>query len=128
MPQKFQLGDVVECEFVGELEGVRCTVRKRLFVQGVSLNTNLKAPGHTFTYTVCERNPLDAVEIGRHYIKNESDLIELEPVVQEIEKAKSVMQKQLTGHQVPSLLDDLDVNGLASSSDPSSRALRSKCC
>lgn len=85
MKPKFEFGDIVECVFAGQIEGEPVTVRKRLFVQGVSgyVTTNRLS----FTYHVCENDPSQYSESGRVYQKEESELIELEPVVQATERA-----------------------------------------
>ncbi len=85
MKPKFEFGDIVECTFTGVIECGVVTVRKRLFVQGVSgyVTTNKLY----FTYNVVENDPAQYSENGRVYQKEESELMQLEPVVQETERA-----------------------------------------
>ncbi len=83
---KFEFGDIVECCFNGVVEGVPVVVRKRLFVQGVSgyvTNASIKL---SFRYNVCENDVEKHSESGRVYTKEENELFELEPVVQEVER------------------------------------------
>jgi hypothetical protein len=87
---KFEFGDIVECCFNGVVEGVPVVVRKRLFVQGVSgyvTNASIKL---SFRYNVCENDVEKHSESGRVYTKEEHELTELEPVVQEVERNNRV--------------------------------------
>ncbi len=94
MKPKFNIGDIVECPFSGEVEGVPVVVRKRLFVQGVRLMAL------NFLYGICENDPMKYSTIGRFYERPEPELIELEPVVQEIERnnRQFIAETQLNQH------------------------------
>lgn len=81
---KFNFGDIVECEFSGAIEGVPVTVKKRLFVQGLS--GYMSASKLYFNYNVCENDPAQYAEAGRVYQKEERELMELEPLIQEMER------------------------------------------
>ncbi len=90
MKPKFEFGDIVECCFNGVVEGVPVVVRKRLFVQGSSGYVTDASKKLCFRYNVCENDVEKYSESGRVYTKEEGELIELEPVVQEVERNNRV--------------------------------------
>ena len=98
MKPKFNLGDIVECAFNGEVEGVVVVVRKRLFVSGMAASFG------NVSYTVCENDPSKPHVPGRSYSKTEGELIELEPVVQELERTN----RKVVPQPAPSLQDHLN--------------------
>ncbi len=85
MKPKFNIGDIVECPFNGEVEGVPVVVRKRLFVLSVRLHS-VQVSGVLFFYGLCDNDPFKFDSRGRQYDKTEAQMIELEPVVQEVER------------------------------------------
>ncbi len=110
MKHKFDLGDVVECRFEGEIAGFPAAITKRLWVVGVRLIRGKDiAPGvavyHTsFLYTLAPINPAQAQNLGKTHDKMESDLVEIEPVVAAIEKA----QTETSGESFQDTLSRLD--------------------
>ncbi len=108
MKPKFELGDIVECVFTGVVEGETVTVRKRLFVRCVKMYFNQMTRVVNFAYGVCENDPSKHFDEGRHYDKAESDLIELERVVQEVERNNRVVKPAVTVPQLdPSVVEAL---------------------
>lgn len=85
---KFRLGDYVDTQFTGDVEGVSCTVTKRLIITGLNMVVvNQYAPySHRLVYTLRELEPSISTTGGREYKLYEESLTPIEPLINEMKK------------------------------------------
>jgi hypothetical protein len=83
---KFELLDWVEMVFEGQLEGETVRVKKRLLITGVEIVNTDKLQ---YFYTLVERFENDMFHGKKYNNIFESQIIPLEPVINEILKAQN---------------------------------------
>ena len=104
---KFRIGEVVRVFFDGEVEGVKVKVHRDVFVFEITRSWN-DVDGFQFTYGLGDSERGSGH--GRIWSRCESELHEVEPVIQEILKANEakVNKPQVAKPRVPVPNDEDD--------------------
>lgn len=82
---KFKIGDWVNLRFEQEIEGVPVVVRKRAVIYGI-LHV---LTSDSYKYLLCENVPSSKQHPGRSWERGEHWIEPLEPLINEIEKARA---------------------------------------
>ncbi len=105
----FRLGQLIEKDFEGELEGVPVKVTKRLWVHWMRLQVNPDHSAYSFspTYRVevglCENDPARFPNVGKEYQTTDLGLLRaVEPVIESIAMAQPMESPSIKSDVVAS--------------------------